>query len=202
MVISVCDWCFCLSGHIVPQSGSWSPPWPEARRTAGFAGHRCHRLQTHLRTSSTLLHQGMTREERGGSTWLTIIKHKNKDVMWWFRLSRQVIHWKDTEHSVIPSQVCADPELFLCVRTTNPIIACNYNPVKPKIELRQASILIFVGFWHGQRTHHHTGYHLWHKVAAPLRDTDMSCATQSLLVTPRTENNAEAKDLGDACVFV
>lgn len=145
---------YCLSEYSVPQSGSWSPPWHEARKTAGFAGHRCPQLQKHLRTSFTLLYQGMTGEERGGSTRLIISKHKNKNVMWWFRHSRQVIwlgHRTQGQRILCLSKpgLCSS-ELFLCVRTTYPIIVYNYNTVKSKIEHRLASILVLVGCRHNQ----------------------------------------------------
>lgn len=59
-----------------------------------------------------------------------------------------------------------------------------------------------------QRTHHKTGcklpnyewlYHLRHKASA---NPSTSWASPSSLVTPRTEDNAEAIDLAEACVLV
>lgn len=47
-----------------------------------------------------------------------------------------------------PALYC--PELFPCVRTTNPIKAYNYNTVKSKIEPHRVSILVLVGCWHAQ----------------------------------------------------
>lgn len=160
--------CLCVyfNSHSVPQWGSWSPPWPEARRTAGFAGHRCPQLQTHRRTSSTVLHRGMTGEERGGSTRLVRRKTEIKRCDLMIQAGHR-IHCQSN-----PGLSC--PERFTCVRTTYPITAYNYNTVKSKIEPRRTSILVLVGYWHAR---HQAGcrlpdyewlYHLQHIAAALL----------------------------------
>lgn len=137
---------FCFSRCNIPQSGSWSPPWHEARRTAGFAGHRSNRLQKHLQTSSTLLHGWMTEEERGQSKRWIIRKKKKTDMKWLEVLDTQDRSFaknKGLLHQSKSGLYC--PELLLCVRTTYPITAYNYNTVKSKIEPHRVSILILVG---------------------------------------------------------
>lgn len=66
-------WHTCEWQVSVPQSGSWSPPWPEARRTAGSAGRRCRWLRTCRWTSSSRLQRGESEEERGGSVSMSNI---------------------------------------------------------------------------------------------------------------------------------
>lgn len=65
-----------LYASFIPQWGSWSPPWPWARRTVGSAGH-LFQLRRSLLTSPDLLQK----QERQRNQ--TLIETKIKYILSW-----------------------------------------------------------------------------------------------------------------------
>lgn len=137
--------------------------------------------------------EGMTGEERGGSTRLVRRKTEIQRCDLMIQAGHRIQCQSD------PGLSC--PERFTCVRTTYPITAYNYNTVKSKIEPQRTSILVLVGYWHA---HHQAGcklpdyewlYHLQAHSSSSSVNTSVSCGSQLLPVTRYTEDNAKATDL-------